>query len=192
MEAFNMNQTPNLFDASLLQQVIRDELALHPLAEPVDIYKLLFQSVYGPGHIISDIPQATESISKELRLLSNPKPPYLQNLDTGFGYMRLNLAYLLQDKEHDQASLLARCQKLAHIMVQSTQSPQPQLSLADLWKSIHGLLIDKIQAPEHTWIEVEQMAVTRQLPSHSNTYKTAYNPHYRVIKLSEFKKGFML
>lgn len=46
----------------------------YPAAEPTDIYKLVFQDLYGPGHLITDSLAAVRYISKEVDEMADPRP----------------------------------------------------------------------------------------------------------------------
>ncbi|MGX8712631.1 MAG: hypothetical protein ACSW8I_02960 [bacterium] len=46
----------------------------YPAAEAKDLYKLVFQDLYGPGHLISDSATAIRYISKELDDMADLRP----------------------------------------------------------------------------------------------------------------------
>ena len=64
----------------------------YPAAEATDLYKLVFQDLYGPGHLLTDSLAAVRYISKEVAEMkdTNPFPLYEYTLcDSNF--VRVNL-----------------------------------------------------------------------------------------------------
>ena len=66
----------------------------YPAAEPQDLYKLVFQDLYGPGHLLTDSAAAVRYISKEVAEMKDGKwhmPLYEYTLcDSNF--VRVHLA----------------------------------------------------------------------------------------------------
>lgn len=64
----------------------------YPAAEPIDLYKLVFQDLYGPGHLLADTAAARRYISREAEAMpdSTAFPAYEYTLcDSHF--VRVNL-----------------------------------------------------------------------------------------------------
>lgn len=175
----------------LVQQVLQTEARLHPLARPVDYYKLLLQSVMGPGHIISDIAAASQSIAIELGSIRSLNPPFVQDIDSGPGFIRLDIGYLLNACGPDASALEQGCMSLAKAMSRSALSISGIISMQDIWQQFLPLTQDLVSAEPTEWSEVSAMAAINAIPSHSACYKKAYAPHYRVLLRSEFVKGLL-
>lgn len=64
----------------------------YPAAEATDLYKLVFQDLYGPGHLITDSLAAVRYISKEVAEMkdTNTFPLYEYTLCNG-NFVRVNL-----------------------------------------------------------------------------------------------------
>lgn len=168
-------------DRDAVIPIIELEIKLHPLARPLDIYKLLMQAAYGPGHLISDVHQATQAILSEMaEVRSCDSEPY-QSLDAGFGYIRYSLCNLLPYKTQDRALLPEKAAQLAAIMVRSCDVSHEKPNLCELWKAYLPEVKARLNAPEQEWQEVQLLADKNIISSHSSIYKTAYQPHYRVI-----------
>jgi len=176
---------------ALVLQVLHTEASLHPLARPVDYYKLLLQSVLGPGHIITDVSAASSNIISELGSISKFSPPFIQDIDTGCGFIRLDLGYLLTNCEPTSPAMEIWSMKLANAMSRSAASVAASIAMQDLWQLYLPPIKELVAADASEWHEVASMAAQNAIPSHSQIYKNAYHPHYRVLLLSEFNKGLL-
>ncbi len=124
----------------------------YPEAEPTDMYKLVFQDMYGPGHLLTDSTAALRYINKELAEMSDSSrfPLYEYTLcDSNF--VRVNLT-LVQDG-------ILTAEQLADAMVRSAEG---------------------LPTPDHKYVV-----------SHSDAFKAAYNPHYRIIKRDIFEQEIL-
>ena len=84
------------FSISLAQcpEALMQYTRSYPQAEPQDLYKLVFQDLYGPGHLLTDSAAAVRYISKEVAEMKDGKwhmPLYEYTLcDSNF--VRVHLA----------------------------------------------------------------------------------------------------
>ena len=67
----------------------------YPAAEPQDLYKLVFQDLYGPGHLLTDSAACAYYINDELATMpdSNGMPDFEYTLCEG-NFVRVNLLLL--------------------------------------------------------------------------------------------------
>ncbi len=124
----------------------------YPEAEPTDLYKLVFQDMYGPGHLLTDSTAALRYINAELESMTDSTsfPTYEYTLcDSNF--VRVNLT-LVQD-----GTLTA--EQLADAMVRSAEG---------------------LPTPNHKYVV-----------SHSDAFKTAYHPHYRIVRRDIFEQEIL-
>ena len=124
----------------------------YPEAEPTDLYKLVFQDLYGPGHLLTDSTAALRYINAELATMTDSSrfPLYEYTLcDSHF--VRVNLS-LVQN-----GTLSA--EQLADAMVRSAEG---------------------LPTPDHKYVV-----------SHSIAFKTAYNPHYRIVRRDIFEQEIL-
>ena len=75
----------------------------YPAAEPTDLYKLVFQDLYGPGHLITDSLAAVRYISKEMDEMADPRPngtpfPLYEYTLCDSNFVRVNLLLVKWDK----------------------------------------------------------------------------------------------
>lgn len=123
-------------------------------AEPADLYKLVFQDQYGPGHLITDSLSCVRYIQKEIEQQCVNEittfPLYEYTLcDSNF--VRVNL-YLVK---WGKISL----QQLVSVLLRSTvglPSPDPKFVM-----------------------------------SHSDAFKKAYAPHYRIVRRDIFERELL-
>lgn len=123
-------------------------------AEPTDLYKLVFQDLYGPGHLITDSAACYRYIEREVREKCVNEitlfPLYEYTLcDSNF--VRVNL-YLVKwgkiDLEHLVSAVLRSAEGL----------PRPD---------------------------------SKYVMSHSDAFKKAYAPHYRIVRRDIFEREIL-
>lgn len=150
----------------LLKQHYND----HPAMEVQDAVKFLHQRFCGPGHLIVHHKDVLARLEQELALTpAQPDGPLYEPL--GNGLCRLNLAAC-------KAQGLAP-QTMAHLLVLTANSfpPDPQ-GLEDALDVIYELDFDPCQVRaclDH------YRAQGCPMVSHSEAYRTAYSPAYRVV-----------
>lgn len=91
----------------------------YPEAEPTDLYKLVFQDLYGPGHLLTDSTAALRYINAELAEMdSNGGMPLYEYTLCDSNFVRVNLS-LVQDG-------IITAEQLADAMVRSAEGlPTP-------------------------------------------------------------------
>lgn len=148
----------------------------YPRMESRDYVKLLYQSEFGPGHLMEE-EEALEGLRRELEQAREEgyAPAYAVEA-IGGGLCRCHLDPRLLTQE--DLPLLARC---------LTASARPRGSMAGLWRKL-GLLSALAWRGE---IPLESRELEAFLPlyamegcpplHHSEGYGEAYHPHYRVI-----------
>lgn len=161
--------------------VLRSILPLHaqryPVMETRDYVKLLYQNEFGPGHLVSQ-GDALEALRAELSQAAAEgySPAYLSEA-IGGGLCRFHLDP--RRLTQDDLPLLARC---------FTLSARPRGSAAGLWHKLGELsgLVRSGALP----VEAQELELflalygsKKDCPSlhHSEAYREAYRPHYRVI-----------
>lgn len=124
----------------------------YPAAEPQDLYKLVFQDLYGPGHLLTDSIAAVRYIGREVDEMpdSTSLPLY---------------EYTLCDSHFVRVNLLA--------LKRGTLQLGPFVSA--LLRSAEGL-----PTPD-----------PRFVLSHSQGFKEAYHPHYRIIRRDIFEREIL-
>ena len=166
----------------IVTELCAAHLEKYPLAQAVDMLKLLHQGEFGPGHLIVDAAANKKYLENEYAMVAaNPKPPagnYLE--DIGFGFMRLHIHAI------DEIGLaLEEFQRMF------------ELSAADVHGTEQGLL-DKAAALKASGLPIDAKEIDDFLAKwleaggppfrHSEAFREAYAPAYRVMK-AELVRG---
>lgn len=166
--------------------MIRDILASHferyPLMGPQDAVKLLYQAVYGPGHLIKDRKQALNNLLTEMKALTpdGDEPLYEP---VGGGYCRLNLRPAMQRgiPPEDIVDMLCEAAQRAKGDPRALRSALRELQdMAETDDTpFEGIALDVFL------IDYED----RRCPPvhHSVIYREAYHPAYRVVMQKRLK-----
>lgn len=170
----------NQIQEQALIEVIQQELTLFPALAWQDIYKLLFQSLFGPGHMISDRDAARNFLQIELQDLGENVFPIIEKISIIKPFARLNICTVRDG--------LITEEELLSILIQSCEPvTEEDISLfLHNWSRLCSYLIEKIPALYHIkgYDELcSSISVTHPLVHHSELFRRLYQPHYRVIKL---------
>ena len=133
-------------------EALRAYAARYPESEPADLYKLVFQDLYGPGHLITDSASCVAYVLKEVAEMENPErfPLYEYTLcDSNF--VRVNLTAVRDGK-------IGIGRFVSAVMRSAAGIPQP----------------------DHRFVM-----------SHSQRCKSAYSPHYRIIRRDIFERELL-
>ena len=152
--------------------LVADALEKYPLSQPQDIVKLLFQSEFGPAHAVSDPTAALRFLREEYASVRQEEGPICEYI--GGGYVRLDLKTLdFNGVTPEQA---------AEWFVKSAA---PAGDKAEFAASLRLLAADpfisKLTPGLAPFVEGY---INAGCPSvhHSEEYRRAYSPAYRVIR----------
>lgn len=143
----------------------------YPLMTPVDAVKLCYQSAFGCGHLVKNKDFALSMLEKELEETEENFGAQLLE-PIGGGYVRLNLHKAKADKIPEE--------KIAGIFMESANSGEkseiePKLELLkELAKE------ERTPFSEKSLLEYLS-GYSSEMVSHSETYRKAYAPAYRVV-----------
>lgn len=136
----------------------------YPAAEAQDCYKLVFQDLYGPGHLLTDSLAAVRYISSEVAQMSDAAyPEYLHDIHDGPFPL---YEYTLCDSNFVRVNL---------ILVKRGIISLPELVSA-VMRSTEGMV-----TPDAKYVM-----------SHSAAFKAAYDPHYRIVRRDIFERELLL
>jgi hypothetical protein len=148
----------------------------HPALAPQDVYKLIYQRVFGPEHSVDNLAAARERLYLEVLHLPKgvPAVPLLEPLSPTL--CRVNLQPLLQHGGNVQA--------LWQAFKQTVRAFRPG-TLEDLQRAWRVFLTTpwaQRSAPEQLE-QFWQCMATEGFPPvhHSRAYTAAHAPHYRVV-----------
>jgi len=165
METFNREE---------MKTLLRAHAVRYPLMEATDGVKLLYQSVFGPGHMIPDEAACRAYLEMErASVISAEMPPE----DIGGGLVRLHLstANALGLSSRDVVGMFARS-------AERCKGEKDTFLLAlSLLEEMTAAGEMPFRAEELETYLSSYRALGYPAVSHSETFRKAYNPHYRVI-----------
>lgn len=160
-----------------LRSILLSHISRYPDMEPTDAVKLLYQNEFGGGHLIRDEGQCLGYLRSEYaHTLQSPDIPLAE--DIGNGMVRIHLGGLdahnySVDQLGDDFIRSARNQ---------TGSLHSFLRKLELLRQLakEGLLPFSSDALERYLSDYEKAGYP--MVSHSEAYRSAYSPAYRVIR----------
>ena len=160
-----------------LRKILLMHAEKYPLAEPTDLLKLVYQAAFGPGHLISDRALATAYIDQEMQT-AKAEAVLLEPI--GGGYARLYLGAAresrLSPEEIASRFFLAAEQKGSPALFDEMIAELMQLCSEGQFAFSSAALRSAIDAWETDG---------RPLFRHSETYRNAYAPAYRLVLVEE-------
>jgi len=174
-----MKLSPPSFTPKEIAQLFWQERHLYSQLHVEDIYKLFFQAYYGPTHMNGDESVIRAGIIFEQSQIEATRGIVFQDIGLGKGFLRIGLAQTRnQDDFVDRLTLSITKSKI------ETGIPW------DHWRKTWKLIVASlpIKLTEHMLQEVEyKFLESRDIPSHSKSYKMLNKPHYRIIHHSQAK-----
>ena len=161
---------------SEFERIVYAHRTRYPVMLPQDYVKLAYQSEFGPAHLITDERAVAESILSEWRAVSGYAPPCNPE-PIGGGYCRFHMT-----ETYDPAGAAP---VLAGLFIRSARER------AGTREGLQALLdiLRRVPVPgmEAWLVDYEK----RGCPPvhHSETFRAAYCPHYRVVSES-LARGF--
>lgn len=156
-----------------LFKLLHWHLVRYPLLQAEDIYKLIYQGVFGPGHILGDLNQEKKNFNRKLLLAQESEPgAEWEPIDPNELLIRVNLAPI--------ARLGTKTEQLFKAVIDTARTfiPRPQqlplrLNAALKWCQVNlPMEAEKLKIiaahPQHP-------------PRHSTIYLEHYRPAYRVV-----------
>ena len=146
----------------------------YPVMDAQDVVKTVFQAMCGCGHLLAEEAEVTHRIQAEMAYLS-PKADEPLTEPLGKDYVRLNLRRAMAEN--------IRAEWIARLMIASA-ADVPHPDRAEVLRVILSLPQEITGCPPEALAKAAEPLLkdASWLPSHSETYRTAYCPAYRVIK----------
>lgn len=155
--------------SSRFSQLALDHLARWPLMQPQDFGKLAYQSEFGPEHLISDHTLARELLLTEYQELP-ADCPRLPPESIGGGLCRFHL-HPSQLEQEGLFSLL--------VLFFLTTAQRHRGTMEGMQKKLD--VLETLHIPNMgRWLEAYREEGCPPL-HHSETFRKAYSPHYRVL-----------
>ena len=159
-----------------LHRILLAHAARYPLMEPKDAVKLLYQNEFGGGHLIRDVDSCLNYLRLEYESVTqSPDAPLME--DIGNGMFRIYLNAL------DRSGCTV--DRLGADFIRSANAHRGSLeSFLDKLEVLRQLTLEgrmpfSAETLE-TYLEAYRLA-GYPMVSHSETYRKAYSPAYRII-----------
>lgn len=178
-----------LSDKDALWELVNWHQRLRPKLEVQDAYKLLYQSVFGVGHIIRSGTQAFECLKRELDSIDlrlHPHEEMIEKISLDGSAIRVNL------RPFSRRGLEA--EKLFEAMRLSAENNRGKIEdLKRLWGEFGSLIRSGAFGFDYkNYREFDRFARDNKYPvvHHSHTYSKLYAPSYRVVETGIFFESF--
>ena len=155
----------------------------HPQTMIQDVYKSFYQDRFGSGHAIGDTAAVREYLTYELAVAAadTVTNPYYEPVGAQGRYVRVYLRCVNE-------GLLTE-EKLLEAFVRSAlPSEQPEQSWSDEWAQIEKVARQcGIPCTDEENRQLQQAAQGNHAVHHSEAYRNANHPHYRIVGRTIFE-----
>lgn len=167
-----------------VKKAIANMQAKYPKLTTFDIYKSFYQDNFGPGHLIPNKATAKKYLKSERKDLNQYSVGAEPTGALG-RYIRVDINYINKKKIKQSVYL--------NSLMKSVDNEQHDIKLwEEEWHFIVKCLMAseiKIENFQAELDEIEKRFYRGEYTmSHSPQFRNAYNPHYRIIKRSEYDK----
>jgi hypothetical protein len=168
------------------RKIIKMHVERYPRAQPRDVYKLIFQGVYGVGHIITG--NAMKYLREEagrIPLEGYPDRPLIEPVSPDGSMVRVNLRPFLR--------MNLSLEGLFSVMTASVDTEGDDERFIELWRVFVSMVeTGEIKMDSDGIKEVQEVIDSKGIKSmhHTEPYRQAYYPAYRVVRLDLFRDEF--
>ena len=159
---------------------LRAHLLSHPQLLPQDAVKFCYQSAFGGGHLITDPARAAQYLKSErAAAVADPALPLTEPL--GGGLVRLNLASPEAQALSDSTILRIFAASAEHVLAKEDNTAR----FAAMLQSLESLAAENetpFSAEALAAYLKEYRAAGCPMVSHTEQYRAAYKPAYRVVE----------
>ena len=170
-----------------LEQILRTHAGKYPLMEPVDAVKLIYQNVFGGGHLVRDPAACRCALQHEYAQTPQlPDAPLLEKIGNGLARVMLNAL--------DAGGYAP--EQLGYDFVRSSREHRGTLKgfllKLDVLRKVtasgaFSFTTEELEAYLETYKDAGYPMV-----SHSQRYRDAYKPAYRIVQLRSLPEEVIL
>ena len=176
-----------IISAQDIERFVNRQLEIYPKSRLLDIYKSSFQDYMGAEHLISDRQRVKAYLDEELQTtsLNDLMPWYFESCGVNGQYIRVSIRAIKEN-------LIAEDMLLDAFIRSANSDKRPTVeSWRDRWHKIIGT-IDQMNLNLPNYQQDREfidsvLSVGRYAISHSQEYREAYRPHYRIVEKSIFE-----
>ena len=167
-------------DDKAIRQMCMDIHAQYPLATLQDVYKTCYQDYFGAEHLVNDTASARLYLQRELGKCRTTDMSLMPKREpTGFRhrFTRVNLSCVTEGE-------LSENQLLAMFLEAAGNDNAFGEDWVDEWAKIESIAIKicPAWADQQLQAELQEAARNKQAVRHSEAFRTAYHPHYRIVR----------
>lgn len=146
--------------------------------QPTDAVKLIYQNVFGGGHLIRDVAACCRILRQEYaNTPQEPEAPLLEHIGNGMVRVMLNAlggsGYTIEQLGHD----------FVHSAREHTGSRKGFLLKLDVLRKVTASGAFAFTSGELEEYLAEYKEAGYPMVSHSEQYRNAYRPAYRIVQL---------
>ena len=167
-----------------VKPLILEHLNRRPKARAQDIYKLLFQGVFGVAHIVSD--KAWDILVEEagrINLQDHAKDPLIESVSPDDSMVRVNLRQYINSG--------GDLEKLYRVMRKSAEHKGDEKVFRDYWSQYKDMAAEGLVSCAQDEIdELDKLISIEGVKPrhHTEPYRQAYYPAYRVVVLEIYRE----
>ena len=167
-----------------VSNLILNHMKHRPEALPQDVYKLLYQGVFGVGHIVSD--HAWEVLVEEagrIDLEDHPDDPLFEPVSPDGSMVRVNLRQYI--------NMGGELEALFRVMKESAKIKGETGVFLEYWGQFKELVYEGKIVHSLVDIQILDEAIKRdgvKPMHHTEPYREAYYPSYRVVLLRIYEE----
>lgn len=189
------SQTYTDSDRLQMKQALNQQMKDYPASTLKDVYKNFFQDAFGPGHLMTDAPDAIDRMANYLRSECKEAKreadlcPYYVKTGWHGRFYRVNLSVINDGKVPFDTFLDAFIESARNFTLPSVNDWSME------WAEIERVFIScGYKVP---YYEADSKAIKSLLREgkyashHSEEYNEAYHPHYRLIEKSIFEQRLL-
>jgi hypothetical protein len=170
-----------------VEALIKEHFSRRPLMRATDAYKLLYQGVFGVGHIMSD--SAWEHLEEEagrIEIYDHPWEPLIEDVSADGSMVRVNLRPYLR-----KSLLLDNLFEAMKESAKGEGAPKDFLFAWMVFRELAETGTVQVDQNETEELDAELNEKGCRPHHHSEVYREAYYPAYRVVRreiLSKYLK----
>ncbi|UCE19024.1 MAG: hypothetical protein JSV84_01365 [Gemmatimonadota bacterium] len=170
-----------------MQKLIGEHQSRYENYEVQDVYKLIYQGVFGVAHILEHEEAAWQYLQREYESVEpSVEGPLMENISLSGDVIRIHLRPFKASK--------GSLEKLFEVMVQSAQEIQgSEDEFMSLWDEFNNLVKTGTLSFDSRILEKfdSEMRAARFPPvHHSEGYEEVHRPAYRVVKRVLYERAF--
>lgn len=165
----------NLKNSKTFADILRDHAGRYPLMTPCDAVKLIYQATFGVGHLLADEETVRARIAEEVKTAVPMDISVTEDIGGGFARFHLNSIHAGPDSSELVGTLfLEGGTKVVGTEDEFTERLNILRALTA--ENVFSFGTDALEA-----YLAEYLAGGIRAVSHSETYRAAYHPAYRVV-----------